>query len=412
MNEYTVIDVKNLTKTYHLYKRHSDRVKETFHPFRKKYHRPFNALKNVSVHINKGETFGIIGRNGSGKSTLLQIICGILQPTLGKVEVKGRISALLELGAGFNPEFTGRQNVYIKSAMLGLKREEIDARFSDIADFSEIGDFLEQPVKTYSSGMYVRLAFAIAISVDPDILVIDEALAVGDAAFQYKCFRRFEELRKIGTTILFVTHSVGAVKKLCNRAIWLHDGKLVADSEAVSVADQYEDFIRKQSVTQTKKDNNRQDGDISTQTVSPENNQLIGRALEVRLLDELGNEISNIVSGKNLTVSIRYEVYADVPEGIIIAFGLHRVDNIFVCGVNSGLDKFEAPASQGIHHVSLKLIKLPLLSGTYYLQAGLFDKSGMVFWDLEPLTKELVVSSPYTAEGVVKMEHCWELIHE
>jgi len=258
--------------------------KETFHPFRKKYHRSFNALEDISIHVNRSETFGIIGRNGSGKSTLLQIICGILQPTSGKVDVKGRISALLELGAGFNPEFTGRQNVYIKSAILGLKRDEIEARFDDILAFSEIGDFLDQPVKTYSSGMYVRLAFAIAINVDPKILVIDEALAVGDAAFQYKCFRHFEQMQRNGTTILFVTHDVGAIKKLCNRAIWIHEGRIIVDSEAVSVADQYQDFIRKESVAQIEKENKELDNRvISPGTNYPNEDKVIGQVLEIRI---------------------------------------------------------------------------------------------------------------------------------
>ena len=413
MNEDIVIDIKNLTKTYHLYKSHSDRVKETFHPFRKKYHHSFNALEDISIHVNRAETFGIIGRNGSGKSTLLQIICGILQPTSGKVEVKGRISALLELGAGFNPEFTGRQNVYIKSAILGLKRDEIEARFDDMLAFSEIGDFLDQPVKTYSSGMYVRLAFAIAINVDPKILVIDEALAVGDAAFQYKCFRRFEQMQRKGTTILFVTHDAGAIKKLCNRAIWIHEGRIIVDSEAVSVADQYQDFIRKESVTQIDKENK----ELENRVISPETNyanqdKVIGRVLEIRIFDKLGEETSNIISGDDLTISIHYELYVDIPEGIIIGFSIHRSDNLYVCGVNTGLDHFEAPASKGINDVSLKFTKLPILSGTYLLHAGLFDKSGMVIWDFARLTKELVVSSPYTAEGLIEIERSWDLNNE
>lgn len=227
MDEDIVISIKNLTKTYKLYTSHADRVKETFNPFRKKYHRPFNALTNISFNVKRGEMLGIIGQNGSGKSTLLQIICGILQPTSGSIEINGRASALLELGAGFNPEFTGRQNVYINGAILGLKHEEIEARFDDIVTFAEIGDFIDQPVKTYSSGMYVRLAFAVAINVDADILIVDEALAVGDEIFQRKCFSRIQEIQKNGTTILFVSHSAPTVVELCNKAILLDQGELL-----------------------------------------------------------------------------------------------------------------------------------------------------------------------------------------
>jgi len=176
----TAIKIENVTKTYRLYRSHADRVKETFHPLRKKYNHPFNALENISLNVRKGSSIGIIGRNGSGKSTLLQIVCGILKPTVGTVEVNGRISALLELGAGFNPEFTGVENVYLSASILGISQKETEKRFDEITSFADIGDFIHQPVKTYSSGMYIRLAFAIAVHVYPEILVVDEALSIGD----------------------------------------------------------------------------------------------------------------------------------------------------------------------------------------------------------------------------------------
>jgi len=243
MSREVVIKAKNLTKSYRLYDSHLDRVKEAFHPFRKKYHHAFNALTNVSFEVRKGETLGIIGRNGSGKSTLLQIICGIIPPTKGEVVVNGRVSALLELGAGFNPEFTGRQNLYLNGSILGLTRKEIDARFNEIVEFAEIGDFIDQPVKTYSSGMYVRLAFAIAINVEPEILVVDEALAVGDELFRRKCYARIEEFREAGKTILFVTHDMPTVNELCARTIFLDKGELILEGPASFVTTQYERFL-------------------------------------------------------------------------------------------------------------------------------------------------------------------------
>lgn len=226
------IRVNTLSKCYHIYDRPQDRLKQLIVPKLRSligraansYYREFQALNNVSFEIKKGETVGIIGQNGSGKSTLLQIICGTLEPTTGSVETNGRIAALLELGAGFNPEFTGRENVYLNATVLGLTEEEIKSRFDQIAAFADIGDFINQPVKHYSSGMYARLAFAVAIHVDPSILIVDEALAVGDEPFQRKCFAKIEEIKRNGGTILFVSHASTAVVALCDRAILLHKG--------------------------------------------------------------------------------------------------------------------------------------------------------------------------------------------
>lgn len=247
MSSEIAIRVQNLSKCYQIYDTPRDRLKQFVLPRMrqfagkepKQYFREFWALKDMSFEIKKGETVGIIGRNGSGKSTLLQMICGTLNPTGGSIETYGRIAALLELGSGFNPEFTGRENVYMNAAVLGLSREEIDARFDDIVAFADIGDFIEQPVKTYSSGMFVRLAFAIQANVDPEILIVDEALAVGDAYFVHRCMLRFNELQKSGTTILFVSHDANLVRNLCSRAIWLVDGGVRDEGNSSKVVDAY-----------------------------------------------------------------------------------------------------------------------------------------------------------------------------
>ena len=219
------ISIENVTKTYRLYETPGDRVKELFHPFRKTYHHSFNALNDVTFQIKKGDAFGVIGRNGSGKSTLLQIITGIMQPSQGDVLVNGRVAALLELGAGFNPEFTGRENVFMNGAILGFSQQEMEDKFDPIASFADIGEFLEQPVKTYSSGMYVRLAFAVQACVEPEILIVDEALSVGDVFFQQKCLRRMRELRDKGVTLLFVSHDMAAVRDLCDNSLYLKEGE-------------------------------------------------------------------------------------------------------------------------------------------------------------------------------------------
>jgi lipopolysaccharide transport system ATP-binding protein len=248
------IRATHLSKCYHIYSNPHDRLKQFMAPRLqrmiglkpKQYFHEFWALNNVSFEIKKGETVGIIGRNGSGKSTLLQLLCGTLTPTNGQVEINGRVAALLELGSGFNPEFTGRENVYMNAAVLGLSREEVQERFDDIAAFADIGEFIEQPVKTYSSGMFVRLAFAVNILSSPDIMIVDEALAVGDMNFQAKCMTALTRIQERGATILFVSHDVGALKSLCSRGIYLDHGQLKNMGTAAEIADQYMRVMREE----------------------------------------------------------------------------------------------------------------------------------------------------------------------
>ena len=270
------IKVENLSKCYQIYDQPHDRLKQFVLPRlnavtgfgQKKYYREFWSLKDVSLDIKKGETVGIIGRNGSGKSTLLQIICGTLSPTSGNVTSHGRIAALLELGAGFNPEFTGRENIYMNASILGLTKQEIEARFEEFVAFADIGDFIEQPIKTYSSGMYARLAFSIAINVDPDILIVDEALAVGDVRFVAKCMRRIKDIQALGTSVLFVSHDVGAVRTLCERAVWLDKGRLVEQGDVFPVTGRFTEFMFKDEV-------NEYDAAEKEQTAPPQEQLLI-----------------------------------------------------------------------------------------------------------------------------------------
>lgn len=253
MSSEIAIRVENLAKCYEIYDKPHDRLKQYIYPRiqrlaglpTKSYHRKFWALKDVSLEIRKGETVGIIGRNGSGKSTLLQMVCGTLSPTVGVVDTQGRVAALLELGAGFNTEFTGRENVLLNAAILGFPREEILAKMDQILAFSELGEFIDQPVKTYSSGMFVRLAFSTAIHVDPAVLIVDEALAVGDARFQAKCMRRIKDIKQQGTSILFVSHDVASVRALCDRAVWLDNGIVVDQGDVFPVTGRYMEFMFK-----------------------------------------------------------------------------------------------------------------------------------------------------------------------
>lgn len=237
------ISVKDVTKIYRLYEKPIDRLKESLSITHKSYHKDFFALNTISFDVEKGQTVGIIGTNGSGKSTILKIITGVLTPTSGQVEVKGKISALLELGAGFNMDYTGIENIYMNGTMMGYSRKEMDAKLQEILDFAEIGDFVYQPVKTYSSGMFVRLAFALAINVEPEILIVDEALSVGDVFFQAKCYRRMEEIRKSGTTILMVTHDMGSIIKYCDKVVLLNKGEFISEGSAGHMVDLYKKIL-------------------------------------------------------------------------------------------------------------------------------------------------------------------------
>lgn len=241
MSEY-LIQVNNISKVYKLYNKPIDRVKEMLSISKKKYHKNFYALDNVSLHVKRGETVGIIGKNGAGKSTLLKMITGVATPSAGTVEVKGRISALLELGAGFNGELSGMENIYLNGTLLGYDNEYVKQNIDSILDFADIGDFIYQPVKTYSSGMFVRLAFAIAININPEILIVDEALSVGDMRFQQKCYRKIREIKKNGT-VLFVSHDVGVLANFCDRIIWLDGGRIIKEGKPDKILDEYQAFM-------------------------------------------------------------------------------------------------------------------------------------------------------------------------
>ncbi len=242
MNE-TAIRVQNLTKIYHLYDKPQDRLKEALNPFKKSYHHDFIAMNDVSFEIKKGETVGIIGKNGAGKSTLLKMITGVLTPTKGSIETKGNIASLLELGAGFNPDMSGLENIYLNGTLMGYTHEEMEAKVDAILDFADIGEFIHQPVKMYSSGMFARLAFSVSIAVEPDILIVDEALSVGDMAFQMKCFKKFQEFQEAGRTILFVTHGLDTVIRYCTRGMVIDEGRLVYDDTPKGAVDAFKKIL-------------------------------------------------------------------------------------------------------------------------------------------------------------------------
>jgi len=303
-----VISARGLTKTYRLFSHPGDRIRQFFSLGLRQYHREFTALKDVSFDIRKGETVGIIGRNGSGKSTLLQLVCGILKPTSGTAQVNGRVSALLELGAGFNPEFTGRENVYFQGAIMGLGKADMDARFDAIAAFADIGEFIDQPVRVYSSGMFLRLAFAVAVNVDSEILAVDEALAVGDAGFRARCFRRIGELRNKGCAILFVSHSMEQINRLCDRAMLLDSGEHLLTDQPEPVIARYRHLLRDESDARFQMG---EEADLPTaaDAIAYESN---GASIEsVTLLDDAGQPAGRLCGGRRYRCAYRVRFTRD-----------------------------------------------------------------------------------------------------
>lgn len=338
------IDVKNVTKLYKLYDKPSDRLFESLGLSKKKKYHEHYALGDVNFTINKGDCVGIIGTNGAGKSTILKIITGVLNPTSGSVEIDGRISALLELGAGFNMEYTGIENVYLNGSMIGFSREEIDEKLGDIVAFADIGDFIDQPVKTYSSGMFVRLAFAVAINIDPEILIVDEALSVGDVFFQMKCFKKFEEFKAMGKTILFVSHDLSSIQKYCDRAILLNKGTKLAEGSPKDMIDLYKKVLtgHLDDSAADEKEDNTEDGEPgvlwrSNYELNPDCQEYGDKEVEIidyAIIDDDGKYTSTIIKGTEFTIKIKLRANQDVINPIA-AFTIKDVKGTDITGTNT-----------------------------------------------------------------------------
>ena len=349
----TVIEIKNITKIYNLYNKPSDRLKEALFS-RKSRHTEFAALNDVSFDVCKGEILGIIGKNGSGKSTILKIITNVLTPTSGECIVKGKIAALLELGAGFNMEYTGIENIYLNGLLIGFSKEEMDKKLQDIIDFADIGEHIFQPVKTYSSGMFARLAFSVAISVDPDILIFDEALSVGDVFFQNKCYRRFEEIRDKGKTILFVTHDMGSVIRYCNRCVLLNAGKKVGEGKPQEMVDLYKRIMVGQWNENEEKNSTIENSIDSTninvnrlwkEQISTNPDMEVygdGRAeiIDFGIFSDSGNIGNNVYKGDYYTVKMKVRINDDNLNPIF-AFKLRDVKGTELTGTNTMLEDID-----------------------------------------------------------------------
>ena len=373
------IKVTNVSKIYKLYDTPAARLKDALGLARKKNYREHAALHDVTLEIKKGETIGIIGTNGSGKSTLLKIITGVIRQTEGEVEVDGRISALLELGAGFNMEYTGIENVYLQGDMMGFSRQEIEQKMEDILGFADIGDFVHQPVKTYSSGMFVRLAFAVAINIEPEVLIVDEALSVGDVFFQAKCYRKFEEFKKQGKTILFVSHDLGSITKYCDRAILLNKGRKVMEGTPKEAVDRYKMALVEQeeadcrehaSLWEAGADSGKWREKLPLNPDTLEYGDKKAEIVDFAIMDKTGKVTNIIEKGDPFTVKVKVKFAEDVAEPVF-AFTFKNLMGIEITGTNTmfeneGVEPRKAGDVQSVAFTQ----RMVLQGGEYLLSLG------------------------------------------
>ena len=384
-----VINALNITKEYKIYNTNKEKLKLLIN---KRYKiKKFHALSNVSFNINKGEIIGIIGKNGAGKSTLLKILTGVAFVTYGKVFINGRVSSLLELGSGFDIRLTGYENIYFNATLNGLKRVEIDKKINEIIKFADIGDFLYQPVKNYSSGMFARLAFAVAININPDILIVDEILSVGDIKFQVKCMEKFEKFKKQGKTILYVSHSLATVKKFCNRVIWIDEGKVVEDGNPVMVVEKY--F-------------NMNFGNKSHLSYKEFRNDII----EDFKMNKISNELDYL---KSLEFKITYLVKNSIYKNVYMVIEIKKIEinagkeySQFVCDFNSIDSHKNIPFSLGKNTIYFNLKNLNLVSGIYYIDVVFLCNNKEIYKKIKAYN--FTINDKYRGEGFIVLEHEWE----
>jgi lipopolysaccharide transport system ATP-binding protein len=390
-----IVEATNLGKRYKLFDHPIDQVKEFLILGKKKYHREFWALRDVSFNMKKGESFGVIGENGAGKSTLLKIITGVTKPTTGSIETRGKVGALLDLGTGFHPEYTGRENIFLSGSVMGLSESEIRDILPEIIEFSDLSDFIDRPVRTYSTGMYIRLGFSIATSMNPDLLVTDEVLAVGDENFQKKCIKRMEKFLNEGKTILFCSHGMFHIKKICQRAVWLDHGHLRSIGEASEIVNEYLDFMREKEVEENKRE-------IRVQTLRSSFYSIVK---EVRISNAENVEKNEFQMGE----TIRVEVTVETPPGEetpALAIGIVRNDQTPVYGISSDMDGVEPQkVGDNLYSICYELPEVMLLPGRYIIRSHAMDSPALRLFDT--LEKVITVKGDSREMGICRLKHRW-----
>lgn len=424
MNDQIAISISHVTKSFRIFHDKPLTLKEKLLRLRSNEFSMFNAVNDVTFDIKRGETLALIGHNGCGKSTLLKLITKILYPDHGEIKVNGRISSLIELGAGFHPDFTGRENIYTNASIFGLSRKEINEKLDEIIQFSELGEFIDNPVRTYSSGMYMRLAFSVAINVDPEILLIDEILSVGDANFQKKCFDKIESFRNQGATIVIVTHDLGTVEKICDRVVWMEKGKIVTHGAADRVVDLYTQHMNKVLVEQKQREFDNQinddlknidDRDIE-KPIDPVPQAIQDdirwgtkevEILEAKIINSKGKVTNVIHTGEQITIEINYKLNSEQEE-YIFGMGFYSSEKVLIYGNNTEIGRMKIKALNSYGKVRFVIPECNLLSGNYKLNVAVVDGNHRAL-DFIKFYMDFSVVSEDRAVGFYSMKHYWEV---
>ena len=415
MSEYA-INVEHISKVYKLYQGKADRLKDALHLTRKKKYEEFYALSDVNFTVKKGETVGLIGTNGAGKSTLLKLLTGVLTPSAGQIEVNGKVSALLELGAGFNGEYTGIENIYFNGTLMGYTKEQMDKKVSDILEFADIGDYVYQPVKTYSSGMFARLAFALAINVEPDILVVDEALSVGDIYFQSRCFKKMDDIKKKGTTILLVTHDMSSVVKYCDKVVLLNHGKVVKEGSPKQMVDIYKKILvnqydeNEENDTGKKKKLSVEHGSWMSQISLNDKNTIYGngkaKIIDFGFADDTGRITGMILKKSMFSFKVKVEFYEDV-ENPILTYTVKNARGAEITGTNTMFERVDIPlAKKGEQYIVTFTQKALLQGGEYLVSFGCtgYENGQFVVYDRHYDVANLTIVSEQNTVGTFDMD--------
>lgn len=418
MKSENAIEICDVKKSFKVYKDRGNMLKEMVIFAERRKFEIHEVLKGISFTVRKGEAVGLIGQNGCGKSTTLKLLTKIIYPDSGSIEMKGRVSSLIELGAGFHPDMSGRENIYINASIFGLNRNEIAKRIDDIIAFSELEEYIDNPVRTYSSGMYMRLAFSVAINVDADILLIDEILAVGDANFQAKCFNKLREIKASGTTIVIVSHSLGQIEQICERSIWIHNGKIWEQGSPREVHPVYLDYMGQKRLEIAKHEEEKQTDlsddleAISTKAAFEKNKKRWGNGMariqNIEILNEEGLESTVFETGKNITIKLQYCVKQRVEEAVI-GIGFYRTDGVYIYGVNTRLDKINefCLEKDGVAKIILKNVNL--MPGQYTIDFALESGLGIPV-DYYREAKKIEFFTTKEDVGLVRIEHEWEIV--
>lgn len=416
-NEENAIEVRNVTKTFKVYYDKGTELKEKMLFWKRNRYENRVVLDNISFDVKKGEAIGLVGKNGCGKSTTLKMLTRIIYPNSGDIEMCGRVSSLIELGAGFHPDMSGRENIYTNAAIFGLTKKEIDSRLDDIIAFSELEEFIDNPVRTYSSGMYTRLAFSVAINVDADILLIDEILAVGDANFQAKCFNKLREIKANGTTIVIVSHSLGQIEQICDRSIWICEGKIALEGKPKEVHLEYLDYMNNQRIDQQEKERLRlQQIELRNMEAEEERKRKAkikrygsqdAMFTEIKMLDNDGKEQATFRTGEKMLLDLSYHVEKKVTDAVF-GYGIFRSDGLWCYGTNTRIDGVDNFDIEKDGKFVIEMPELNLIPGEYWVDITIeYGEGNPVDYYKEAMKFEVV--SNMTDVGVARIAHTWKL---